>query len=70
MPSGPDQVENVRVFLYTPLITDRSTRNALVTWNNVAGSVTSFTVRVVDYSTGQDLVVSVLVKRTVGPLLA
>jgi len=53
--SGPGKVENVRVFLYTPLIADRNTRNGLVTWNNVAGPVSNFNVKVVDYSTGMDL---------------
>ncbi len=46
------------MFLYTPLIADRSTRNALVTWNSVVGPVSNFRVRVVDYSTGMDLDVS------------
>ena len=53
--AGPGQVVNVQVFLYNPLITDPATRTALVIWNNVDGSVTSFSVRVIDYSTGMEL---------------
>ena len=53
--AGPGQVVNVQVFLYNPLITDPAVRTALVIWDNVEGSVTSFSVRVIDYSTGMEL---------------